>query len=57
MVVLWWAWRDQTPDLLGLLWTFFQALPLALVAAYLLPALVLVGGAMVWEVARAVLRR
>jgi hypothetical protein len=57
MVVLWWVWSDQTPDLLGLLSAFFRALPLALVAAYLLPALVLVAGGMIWEVARAVLRR
>jgi hypothetical protein len=56
MVVLWWVSADQSPDLLGLLSAFFRALPLALVAAYLLPALVLVGGAMLWEVAREVLK-
>jgi hypothetical protein len=57
MVVLWWVWSSQTPDLLSLLSAFFRALPLALVATYLLPALVLVGGAMIWEVARAALKR
>ncbi len=56
MVVLWWVSADQSPDLLGLLSAFFRALPLALVAAYLLPALVLVGGAMLWEVAREVFK-
>ena len=57
MVVLWWVSADQSPDLLGLLSALFRALPLALVAAYLLPAFVLVGGAMIWEIAREVLGR
>jgi len=55
MVVLWWVWGDQSPDLLDLLSAFLRALPLALLAAYLLPAMVLVGGAVVWAVARSVL--
>jgi hypothetical protein len=55
MVVLWWVWGDQSPGLLDLLLAFVRALPLALLAAYLLPAMVLVGGAMVWVVARSVL--
>ena len=57
MVVLWWVWGDQSPGLLDLLLAFVRALPLALLAAYLLPAMVLVGGAMVWVVARSVLVR
>jgi hypothetical protein len=57
MVVLWWVWSDQSPDLLGLLSAFLRALPLALLAAYLLPAIALVSGAMAWEVAKSVLEK
>jgi hypothetical protein len=57
MVVLWWVWSDQSPDLLRLLSAFLRALPLALLAAYLLPAIALVSGAMAWEVAKSVLEK
>ena len=52
MVVLWWTWKGQWPGMLDLTWTFLQALPMALLAVYLLPALAFVGGAVVWEVFR-----
>ena len=38
-------------------WAFVQALPLALVAVYLLPALAFVGGAVAWELGRALVWR
>ena len=52
MVALWWTWQGQWPGLLDLTWTFLQALPMALFAVYLLPALAFVGGAVAWEVIR-----
>jgi serine/threonine protein kinase len=51
MVVLWWVWDERTPDLIDLLGSFLQALPVALVAVYVLPALVFVVGAVAWEAA------
>ena len=52
MVVLWSSWTGPLHDLTDLAWVFIQALPLALVAVYLLPALIFVGGAIAWEMAR-----
>lgn len=52
MVALWWTWHGQSLDLAALVWAFLQALPLALLAVYLLPALIFVGGALVWRVVR-----
>ncbi len=52
IVALWHA-GDGTG---GWLLTGFQMLPLALLAVFLLPALALVGGAVAWELFRAVLR-
>ena len=57
MVVLWSTWQGQLPQLVELVWAFVQALPLALVAVYLLPALAFVGGAVVWELGRALVWR
>ncbi|MGD8474071.1 MAG: serine/threonine-protein kinase [Anaerolineae bacterium] len=57
MVALWSNWTGLQRDLTGLAWVFIQALPLALVAVYLLPALGFVGGAVAWEIARALLSR
>jgi hypothetical protein len=36
---------------------FFQALPLAVLAVYLLPALAFVGGAVAWQCARSLFRK
>jgi serine/threonine protein kinase len=49
MVVLWWTWESQAPQLSGLVLSFLQALPLALLAVYLLPALACVVGTIAWE--------
>jgi serine/threonine protein kinase len=54
MVALWWSWRGLPADLGRLIVAFFQALPLALLAVYALPALTFVGGAVVWEMVRSV---
>jgi len=51
MVALWSNWTGMERDLTGLAWIFVQALPLALVAVYLLPALGFVAGAVAWEIA------
>jgi serine/threonine protein kinase len=55
MVVLWSTWKGQLPDLIELAWVFVQALPMALVAVYLLPALAFVAAAVAWEMGRALL--
>ena len=57
MVVLWSTWRGAFSDVADVAWTFIQALPLALVAVYLLPALAFVGGAIAWELGRALVWR
>ena len=57
MIALWWTWRDGKPDVGDLFLTFFQALPLALLAVYLLPMLTFVGGGAVWEAVKALVRR
>jgi serine/threonine protein kinase len=57
MVVLWSTWKGQFSDVAEVAWTFVQALPLALVAVYLLPALAFVGGAVAWELGRALVWR
>jgi serine/threonine protein kinase len=57
MVVLWWNWQEQWPDVVDVVWTFVKALPLALLAAWLLPAAIIVVGAVVWELVRALLGR
>ena len=57
MVVLSLSWRAASPDLSGLVWIIFQALLLALLAVYLLPALAFVGGAVVWQASRALAGR
>ena len=57
MVVLWSTWRGSFSDVADVAWTFVQALPLALVAVYLLPALAFVGGAIAWELGRALVWR
>jgi serine/threonine protein kinase len=57
LVALWWIWGGQSPDLIELIWAFLRALPLALLAAYLLPALALIGGAAIWGLVRALLER
>ncbi|NIV27980.1 MAG: hypothetical protein GWN58_00285, partial [Anaerolineae bacterium] len=57
MVVLWSTWRGPLSDITDVVWTFIQALPLALVAVYLLPALAFVGGAIAWELGRALIWR
>ncbi len=57
MVALWWNWRGLSPDLFDLALAFLQALPLALLAVYLLPALAFVGGAVAWEMIRDLISR
>lgn len=52
LVVLWQTWRELSPGLTGWLWAYFQALPLSLVAVYLLPALVCICGAIAWQLAK-----
>jgi serine/threonine protein kinase len=53
MAVLWSAWEAPALQLSGLLLSFLQALPLAVLAVYLLPALACVVGTIAWEVMRA----
>jgi hypothetical protein len=55
MVALWWTWHGLPLDPLALLLGFFQVLPLALVAVYLLPALAFVGAGAMSEVVKAVI--
>ncbi len=57
MVFLWWTWKAQPPQLAGLVSSFFQALPLALLAVYLVPALAFVIGTIAWEAVRAAFKR
>ena len=57
MVVLWSTWKGQFSDAAQVAWVFVQALPLALVAVYLLPALAFVSGAIAWELGRALVWR
>jgi len=52
MVALWWTWRGLPADLGRWVLGFFQALPVALLAVYGLPALGFMGGAIVWEAVR-----
>jgi serine/threonine protein kinase len=54
MVALWWTWKAEYPGVASLAWTFLQALPLALAAVYLLPALAFVVGAAAWETAKTI---
>jgi serine/threonine protein kinase len=57
MVGFWWTWQRQSPDLVVLIWAYLRALPLALVSVYLLPACLLVIGAIIREAASVVLQR
>jgi serine/threonine protein kinase len=57
MVVLWSAWQGQAPRLSGLVLSFLQSLPLAIIAVYLLPALACVLGTITWEIMRAVVEK
>jgi hypothetical protein len=57
MVLLWWNWRGASPDFGDLTKTFLFTLPMALAAIYLVPALAFVGGAVAWEVTRALVSR
>jgi hypothetical protein len=52
MVVLWLSWQNAPSDPFNLVWAFIQALPLALLAVYLLPALAFVAGAVMWEMGK-----
>jgi serine/threonine protein kinase len=49
MVSLWGNWQDPAPELGEWILGYFQALPLAVLAVYLLPALAVVAGAIAWE--------
>jgi serine/threonine protein kinase len=56
MVALWWNWRGLSLDFGDLAVAYVQALPLALLAVYVLPALAFVGGAVAWEMVKTLLR-
>jgi hypothetical protein len=53
ITILWWTWHEQAVDLAGLARIFLIALPGALLVVYLLPALAFAGGAVAWEMIRA----
>jgi serine/threonine protein kinase len=57
MTTLWWTWGERSPDVFELIGAFVRALPLAVLAAYLLPAMALIGGGMVVGAARVLLKR
>jgi serine/threonine protein kinase len=57
MVALWWNWQGLTADLLDVALAFVRALPLALLAVYLLPALAFVVGAVAWNGVRRLVGR
>ena len=49
---LWWLGHDPAsgrPDALRVVLAFFQALPVAALAVLVLPAVALVGGAIIWQ--------
>jgi serine/threonine protein kinase len=54
MVVLWWTLQDRVPYLKEIALSFLQAVPLALLAVFLLPALAYAVGAAVWQVIQSV---
>jgi hypothetical protein len=54
MVILWWTLQARVPYLNEVVASFLQALPLALLAVFLLPALAYAGGAAVWQLVRTV---
>ena len=49
LVTLWWLWSDLGSDALSLSMAFLEALPVAALAVFVLPAVVLVAGAIVWQ--------
>jgi hypothetical protein len=49
MVFLWWTLQARVPYLDEAVRSFLQALPLALLAVFLLPALAYAGGAAIWK--------
>jgi hypothetical protein len=49
LVALWWLWFDLSSDALSLALAFFEVLPLAALAVFVLPAVVFVGGAIIWQ--------
>ena len=49
LVTLWWLWSDLGSDALSLSMAFLEALPVAALATFVLPAVVLVSGAIVWQ--------
>jgi serine/threonine protein kinase len=57
MVALWYNWHGMSLDIVNLIMSFFIALPLAVLTAYLLPAMIFMIGALVWEVSHTFLRR
>ncbi len=52
LVALWWLWYDLPSDAPSLILAFFQVLPLAALAVFVLPALVFVGGAIIWQLVK-----
>jgi serine/threonine protein kinase len=57
MVILRWTWQAQDPQLSDLVLSYLQALPLAVLAVYLLPALACVIGTIAWEALRSAFAR
>ncbi len=49
LVALWWNWKGLPVDLAGLVVAYFQALPLALLLVYVLPALTLIVLSALWQ--------
>ena len=49
LVALRWLWSDLGSDALSLALAFFEALPVAALATFVLPAVALVGGAIIWQ--------
>jgi serine/threonine protein kinase len=49
LVTLWWLWSDLGSDAFSLAVAFFEALPVAALATFLLPAVAIIGGAIIWH--------
>jgi len=57
MIALWGTMRGWSPDLGALIPAFLLALPLALLAVFLLPALAFICGIIAWELIRKIAGR
>ena len=57
LVALWWTWRSWPLDLMELVAAYFKALPLSLLAVYLLPALIFAGVGAAWAIVKGTRRK